>query len=150
MIRRPPGSTRTDTLFPYTTLFRSGGERGHPGDGGGRQGFAKPGAPALQQLDAGEGKLVFRFRAHVRLDGIAGDQACPHLAAAIEADEPEAVLRQLVEGYVAEMLQQTEGRVPAAARLGCTHYPLEIGRATGEGKGVSVRVDPGGRRYIKK
>src|SRR3546814_8827790 len=29
MIRRPPRSTRTDTLFPYTTLFRSaGGEIG--------------------------------------------------------------------------------------------------------------------------
>src|SRR3546814_20215246 len=27
MIRRPPRSTRTDTLFPYTTLFRS-----HPVD----------------------------------------------------------------------------------------------------------------------
>src|SRR3546814_16101546 len=27
MIRRPPRSTRTDTLFPYTTLFRS--TRGH-------------------------------------------------------------------------------------------------------------------------
>src|SRR3546814_6646772 len=27
MIRRPPTSTRTDTLFPYTTLFRS---RGRP------------------------------------------------------------------------------------------------------------------------
>src|SRR3546814_1528447 len=26
MIRRPPRSTRTDTLFPYTTLFRSIGE----------------------------------------------------------------------------------------------------------------------------
>src|SRR3546814_7822996 len=26
MIRRPPESTRTDTLFPYTTLFRSGVE----------------------------------------------------------------------------------------------------------------------------
>src|SRR3546814_21143765 len=25
MIRRPPRSTRTDTLFPYTTLFRSPG-----------------------------------------------------------------------------------------------------------------------------
>src|SRR3546814_6789992 len=25
MIRRPPRSTRTDTLFPYTTLFRSDG-----------------------------------------------------------------------------------------------------------------------------
>src|SRR3546814_9576210 len=36
MIRRPPRSTRTDTLFPYTTLFRSlpleeGGETAHGG-----------------------------------------------------------------------------------------------------------------------
>src|SRR3546814_5556859 len=28
MIRRPPRSTRTDTLFPYTTLFRSRRSRG--------------------------------------------------------------------------------------------------------------------------
>src|SRR3546814_21004463 len=28
MIRRPPRSTRTDTLFPYTTLFRSSRRRG--------------------------------------------------------------------------------------------------------------------------
>src|SRR3546814_20585992 len=28
MIRRPPRSTRTDTLFPYTTLFRSGRSHG--------------------------------------------------------------------------------------------------------------------------
>src|SRR3546814_18642873 len=27
MIRRPPRSTRTDTLFPYTTLFRSAARR---------------------------------------------------------------------------------------------------------------------------
>src|SRR3546814_4675524 len=41
MIRRPPRSTRTDTLFPYTTLFRSGAgpegptidPRGRPGHG---------------------------------------------------------------------------------------------------------------------
>src|SRR3546814_14874519 len=33
MIRRPPRSTRTDTLFPYTTLFRSQGtESGAPMD----------------------------------------------------------------------------------------------------------------------
>src|SRR3546814_2121152 len=36
MIRRPPRSTRTNTLFPYTTLFRSGGRNlkmrdSHPG-----------------------------------------------------------------------------------------------------------------------
>src|SRR3546814_12584893 len=29
MIRRPPRSTRTDTLFPYTTLFRSAVDQGH-------------------------------------------------------------------------------------------------------------------------
>src|SRR3546814_5823475 len=36
MIRRPPRSTRTDTLFPYTTLFRSqsprSGGRAHAGE----------------------------------------------------------------------------------------------------------------------
>src|SRR3546814_10633332 len=31
MIRRPPRSTRTDTLFPYTTLFRSGSPHVHRG-----------------------------------------------------------------------------------------------------------------------
>src|SRR3546814_4019695 len=35
MIRRPPRSTRTDTLFPYTTLFRSGGLGGLGGLGAG-------------------------------------------------------------------------------------------------------------------
>src|SRR3546814_20198017 len=43
MIRRPPRSTRTDTLFPYTTLFRSAdagvdrlsGVRRRPGEEGG-------------------------------------------------------------------------------------------------------------------
>src|SRR3546814_6894441 len=39
MIRRPPSSTRTDTLFPYTTLFRSVGE---------------PAAVASQHLDVGQ------------------------------------------------------------------------------------------------
>src|SRR3546814_4545120 len=59
MIRRPPRSTRTDTLFPYTTLFRSvhqprpavprpdpGGQ--HRPDEGGRQVRAPP---RLQVLD---------------------------------------------------------------------------------------------------
>src|SRR3546814_4547405 len=33
MIRRPPRSTRTDTLFPYTTLFRSNWAKGHYTEG---------------------------------------------------------------------------------------------------------------------
>src|SRR3546814_5362495 len=32
MIRRPPRSTRTDTLFPYTTLFRSAHRLGQAGE----------------------------------------------------------------------------------------------------------------------
>src|SRR3546814_19897084 len=42
MIRLPPRSTRTDTLFPYTTLFRSGQER--DAVEGGRSAFAVDGA----------------------------------------------------------------------------------------------------------
>src|SRR3546814_5109261 len=38
MIRRPPRSTRTDTLFPYTTLFRSpSGRRSSPSRRGTRR-----------------------------------------------------------------------------------------------------------------
>src|SRR3546814_6396124 len=48
MIRRPPRSTRTDTLFPYTTLFRS--RHGWRGVGGARAGEGRsrqaPGTPA--------------------------------------------------------------------------------------------------------
>src|SRR3546814_12109955 len=38
MIRRPPRSTRTDTLFPYTTLFRSRVQRRSRGSGADRAG----------------------------------------------------------------------------------------------------------------
>src|SRR3546814_5045290 len=44
MIRRPPRSTRTDTLFPYTTLFRSDVER----LGGSGQPAAPVAAPSLR------------------------------------------------------------------------------------------------------
>src|SRR3546814_10973655 len=65
MIRRPPRSTRTDTLFPYTTLFRSGAERLARGAGrrGGRQ--ADAGARSADRLDpAIRGALRQRERRH--------------------------------------------------------------------------------------
>src|SRR3546814_18743439 len=40
MIRRPPRSTRSDTLFPFTTLFRSGYFRGFSNRGVARAGGA--------------------------------------------------------------------------------------------------------------
>src|SRR3546814_19887414 len=52
MIRRPPRSTRTDTLFPYTTLFRSGLRRADgqlqqraTGDADGRAGAGRAHRP---------------------------------------------------------------------------------------------------------
>src|SRR3546814_19576372 len=49
LIRRPPRSTRTDTLFPYTTLFRSNRLPRHPGRPGDRGPAARtrvpPGVP---------------------------------------------------------------------------------------------------------
>src|SRR3546814_19048694 len=48
MIRRPPRSTRTDTLVPYTTLFRS---------------RLTPGTPAYQAVvDGGNPNREFEFR----------------------------------------------------------------------------------------
>src|SRR3546814_5501809 len=44
MIRRPPRSTRTDTLFPYTTLFRSADRRAARADANLRQ-VAAPAGP---------------------------------------------------------------------------------------------------------
>src|SRR3546814_6840453 len=51
MIRRPPRSKRTDTLFPYTTLFRSaaGAHQRRPGARGGRRLAAqRAGGPRLR------------------------------------------------------------------------------------------------------
>src|SRR3546814_12417558 len=48
MIRRPPRSTRTDTLFPYTTLFRS-----FVGDA---FGFAE--SRAFEKIDDGDGFVL--------------------------------------------------------------------------------------------
>src|SRR3546814_3922747 len=54
MIRRPPRSTRTDTLFPYTTLFRS---TVHHGGGSHCQGRAllHPLRPLPMQKSHGQG-----------------------------------------------------------------------------------------------
>src|SRR3546814_10737121 len=62
MIRRPPRSTRTDTLFPYTTLFRSARthHRGQPVSRSGnrlpnaRASFTTPKRPTRAQASVGQ------------------------------------------------------------------------------------------------
>src|SRR3546814_8700243 len=64
MIRRPPRSTRTDTLFPYTTLFRSPDDADHIA-------LHKLQRDALQHLEAAE-RLVHVAAADDRLVGSPG------------------------------------------------------------------------------
>src|SRR3546814_2295788 len=72
MIRRPPRSTRTDTLFPYTTLFRSR----HQVHGG------------LDGVGAGAGpRDVHRMSAHLDLEPLHAHRRAGHVAARRLADQ---------------------------------------------------------------
>src|SRR3546814_12348863 len=74
MIRRPPRSTRTDTLFPYTTLFRSDLRGAEQAAGFRRLGqVQRHHVGAGQQLGQGVGRL---------------DVAVPQLVGAVEVDHP--------------------------------------------------------------
>src|SRR3546814_12836849 len=75
MIRRPPRSTRTDTLFPYTTLFRSLVEHAAPGaEHRADRLDDRFGDPVAAVLDAGGGDAVLRGRG-VDADARAGSGA---------------------------------------------------------------------------
>src|SRR3546814_12675152 len=99
MIRLPPRSTRTDTLFPYTTLFRS--VRRHAG--GHRRPFrlalVNRRQPARQQYLAADieflGRLVTGIDARARLQPLEPGfierkpPRLPHLAVDIEPEPCE-------------------------------------------------------------
>src|SRR3546814_3684712 len=65
MIRRPPRSTRTDTLFPYTTLFRSAGRKAAAAE--------HRRADFDTDLDAVHRTLPDRVGGDLRVRGLAGD-----------------------------------------------------------------------------
>src|SRR3546814_1483044 len=71
MIRRPPRSTRTDTLFPYTTLFRSGEDIfacprvGHAGLVQSPDRVEQHHAVLIQQIMAMAEKFAILWRAHM-------------------------------------------------------------------------------------
>src|SRR3546814_4626112 len=64
MIRRPPRSTRTDTLFPYTTLFRSAPE------GGGRRPRHAGAAAMTWNSNRSRGSVARRVTCTVELVGM--------------------------------------------------------------------------------
>src|SRR3546814_19484878 len=121
MIRRPPRSTRTDTLFPYTTLFRSV-HYGYLEDQE-SLGYAthlvmeNPDSQPRKRLIAGA--PVRRTARHVRVCATQYDQ------------------RRIAN--FDEFAEQIEYFASTADR-----------KSVVSGKSVSVRVDLGGRRIRKK
>src|SRR3546814_20662153 len=83
MIRRPPRSTRTDTLFPYTTLFRSAalhpavdsGDRRARGDPGHHDVPAVPPEPAGDRPGAAAGVQDHAVAVHVHHGAVRGGSA---------------------------------------------------------------------------
>src|SRR3546814_888857 len=121
MIRRPPRSTRTDTLFPYTTLFRSQSQQPRPEVFGHSRTPAhrtRQRASATGRNDAGRDRgpaRLFRavelrpcVQALDRLDTAAVSQeqpgivvnACPHASLADHGTPAADTLRfTLADGY---------------------------------------------------
>src|SRR3546814_3112070 len=89
MIRRPPRSTRTDTLFPYTTLFRSRRARGGRG---------------IRAADSGGGRGRVSQR-DGRVDGCAAPALWPKLA--VPEIRPQRVLAR----------QARRGQAPPVATI---------------------------------
>src|SRR3546814_16749001 len=147
MRRRPPRSTRTDTLFPYTTLFRSStaaeligaaARRLAPRERvteqavldrvefcGGQRRFAKPRDLGVERRFGIGDPAPFGER-HDEREGMAVARG-----QIIAGDRRGDAL------FVDEMTEQSRSR---AAR--------EDRKSAVEGQSVSVRVDTGGRRNI--
>src|SRR3546814_9154140 len=91
MIRRPPRSTRTDTLFPYTTLFRSW----HRGVLGGAvlRGAARPVLHLRLRLVDRAHPLGRPRPRHGAARGSAGRALRPQRPASVGRQRPEGGLR---------------------------------------------------------
>src|SRR3546814_13656547 len=130
MIRAPPGFTRTDTLFPYTTLFRSRTAASHAladrdrGNAAGRnrqdgEGFPSTLVPARKCGDRGGG------RCRSAPDGGADRTLFRRLEGQGQTGSRARFRRP----------QGTAGRGPGPSAGG------EDRKGVGWGKGVSVRVE---------
>src|SRR3546814_13573952 len=125
MIRRPPRSTRTDTLFPYTTLFRS-----------------KAGGDDRDRTDAADGQFP-KHRIGSRLQPLRPAEtrleADPHVPLQPFGQKPGRLAALAVIGIA----QGTCTGGPAV-KGGDDQFGLEDGTSVVEGRRVSVRVDQGG------
>src|SRR3546814_18218429 len=121
MIRRPPRSTRTDTLFPYTTLFRAI-------PFGSMEGRLVEAAPAVA-VEAG-------VMSRAALEGADGTLA-------------GGMILEALDGMPAVPLHGMEGARPRAVHP-MTSEAVTDRKSVVWGKRVSGVVDRGGGRSIQK
>src|SRR3546814_5784877 len=136
MLRRPPGSTRTDPLLPYTTLFRSLRS--------GRRVLAKVGRDTAtlvfeyrDELEASTERFeVLAQRRHADILGVLelGDRPLGHVETTGQLGLAHGLgVAQLVEPDLLEGLgtlgRQTFSRARAPLDVGAELGELEIGRA---------------------
>src|SRR3546814_2458862 len=108
MIRRPPISTRTDTLFPYTTLFRSaGGEF--------------PMREQVQHAMAGRLEVLAAFQrrqAVVAPGEAAGQLGAPGVAAVGRSEEHTSELQSLMRSSYAVFCLKKKKDINVVQRSG--------------------------------
>src|SRR3546814_743797 len=127
MIRRPPRSTRTDTLFPYTTLFRSAPDPSR---------LARPRARARErwtQGDAAGGACPSTGRATRMIFGVGTARRARQKAAMRRYQTPmiaAAVLLAVLAGFVDAIAYISLGGFFASFMSGNTTR-LGVGLATG-------------------
>src|SRR3546814_19149143 len=127
MIRRPPRSTRTNTLFPYTTIFRS---------------------KAVRRAIFGRHELEVRHGAH---RGAAKDAARQKVGSAAKPNTGFLVLPDQRPFRVPALHRQLGDAVPADGVRDLPDNPrflLADRKTVGEGKRGAGRVDVGGRRNL--
>src|SRR3546814_18971546 len=155
MIRRPPRSTRTDTLFPYTTLFRS---------------KSRPIAPVAAFQDGRRREVLQRaYRPVLQSTWYLRRQRCPLVldrnACRLRQDRWLTTARHAGCVVLRTLRDAAPGRSPAAsgwrASSGMDAIPNTLGarkigikrddrKSAVSGKRVSVRVALGGLCIIKK
>src|SRR3546814_1809506 len=114
MIRRPPRTTRTDTLFPYTTLFRSAGA-----DAVGARGGARPAHAAAIAFIEDE------IAAGIRIDAAEGDAG--RRAAGLAA---HPVGKRLAEGSEHDRSEEHTSELQSLMRISYAVFCLKKKKKT--------------------
>src|SRR3546814_18632039 len=146
MIRRPPRSTRTDTLFPYTSLFRSVPPAVAQGD---CRLSVEPGAPlALRVTDQANASLVALATINFLVDpfGIVFDSGDGAAVPGSRVTIVDAATGQPAEVFGADGVSAYPSSVVTGQSVTDAGGPTYDRQSGVPGKGVAVRVDLGGPR----